>query len=545
MHSSNITRSQVTASIPHEIDSYTGKVRIDPSAITHIVSQTRWETLHLSDVSPEKQGLLQHFQKNIIWQEQACEEVADRIDIWLHRMLQPGWPLAIIPLFWPTGVWKTQFARCTAEFFFGDSWDFTKIAGEEHQQSHTDRNIFWAPKSYIGYGDSTPLSSKNLFRYYDKKKNTPLLQNRPNFSILLLDEIEKFHPSIIQSFLWILDTWKVELTNNDSVDLTNTIIFITSNAGEAEASNRKPIWFYAHEDHDDEDIRDRAISQTFSPEFRSRMGSPIRLKNLSPNDCIGIIHKKIQDTNKVLQDYYISWNVHIWISDSAVDFLVKHWFNKKQWARPIEHVYKKFVSRKIDRVLGELKDSPVLYRRNPTILFFDYHEQSDDMTVQLFSPEIQKGSHFIQATPYQYTPTTIDLVNRILSQSEKVTSYITELTKDGFDKNAIVLFSTLDHQKILETISIFELWGKWSINVYGEHPDAFENFQLRDIGRIILNIARQIFQNDNYSKHIFILRVIARGILVIQELIWRETLNEIQKNIIVQMSVSSALKIWK
>jgi type VI secretion system protein VasG len=121
-------------------------------------------------------------------------------------------PLAVFYSSGPTGVGKTETCHALAEYFFGDSEAFVKIAGEDYQDKHSSRNLFGSAKSYVGYGESTPLNDTNVYAGYTQALGSGRLNKHivgkdkfRNFNIILVDEVEKMHPDIHQNFLGVFD----------------------------------------------------------------------------------------------------------------------------------------------------------------------------------------------------------------------------------------------------------------------------------------------------------------------------------------------------
>ena len=121
--------------------------RISVWDIDTLVQGLRWKLISIWDLSHEKQVLLQVLNQWILWQEDACEEIADRLDTGLNRLMYKKWPLGVALLTGPTWVWKTESVRVLAKALLWDENRYTRINCEQFQQDHTMRDLFGAPKS--------------------------------------------------------------------------------------------------------------------------------------------------------------------------------------------------------------------------------------------------------------------------------------------------------------------------------------------------------------------------------------------------------------
>lgn len=116
----------------------------------------------------------------------------------------------------PTGTGKTELAKTIAEFVFGDESFVTRFDMSEYQQSHSDQKLLGAPPGYIGYSDGGQL--------------TNAIKSKP-FCVLLFDEIDKAHPSILDKFLQILEDGRITDSAGETMYFSEALIIFTSNLG--------------------------------------------------------------------------------------------------------------------------------------------------------------------------------------------------------------------------------------------------------------------------------------------------------------------------
>jgi len=207
----------------------------------------------------------------------------------------------------PSGVGKTNLAKLFSKRL---SNNIIKLDMSEYAEPHTVSKLIGSPAGYIGYNDN-----KNIF---DKVKDNP-------FSVLILDEIEKAHPSIINLFYQILDEGNLKDSKGDTIYFDNTIIIMTSNIG----FNKSSIGFNKN------GKRDADLKEYFSIPFINRIDNILEFNYLSYNNIKEIVKIKL---NK-LKNKYNKKEIIIKINSSIIEDII----NKSN--------YKEFGARKIDKII--------------------------------------------------------------------------------------------------------------------------------------------------------------------------------------------------
>ncbi len=200
----------------------------------------------LADRSAAVMALEQVLQERVVGQPRAIKTIARRISAYATGMADANRPIGVFLLVGPSGVGKTETAHALASAFFGGDNCMTVVNMSEYQEAHTVSKLKGAPPGYVGFGQGGVL--------------TEAIRRRP-YGVLLLDEIEKAHPDVIDLFLQVFDKGFLEDSEGVRVDFKNTLIMLTSNA--------------CSELFDDAD-RDEAQFLSFEDGLRDRLAAHFR-----------------------------------------------------------------------------------------------------------------------------------------------------------------------------------------------------------------------------------------------------------------------------
>ena len=155
-------------------------------------------------------------QRRIIGQDHALEIISHRIRTSKAGIEDPNKPIGVFLLVGPSGVGKTETALALADLLYGGEQNVITINMSEFQESHTVSTLKGSPPGYVGYGEGGVL--------------TEAVRRRP-YSVVLLDEIEKAHPDVLELFFQVFDKGRMEDGEGREIDFKNTIILLTTNAG--------------------------------------------------------------------------------------------------------------------------------------------------------------------------------------------------------------------------------------------------------------------------------------------------------------------------
>ncbi|HUF68957.1 MAG TPA: type VI secretion system ATPase TssH [Longimicrobiales bacterium] len=157
-----------------------------------------------------------HLQRRIIGQDHALEVISHRIRTSKAGIEDPQKPVGVFLLVGPSGVGKTETALALSDLLYGGEHNVITINMSEFQEAHTVSTLKGAPPGYVGYGEGGVL--------------TEAVRRRP-YSVVLLDEIEKAHPDVLELFFQVFDKGRMEDGEGREIDFKNNIIILTTNAG--------------------------------------------------------------------------------------------------------------------------------------------------------------------------------------------------------------------------------------------------------------------------------------------------------------------------
>jgi type VI secretion system protein VasG len=160
-------------------------------------------------------ALDQHLGKRVIGQSHALGGIAERIRTSKASLEDPSKPIGVFLLVGPSGVGKTETALALSDMLYGGERNLITINMSEFQEAHTVSTLKGSPPGYVGYGEGGVL--------------TEAVRRRP-YSVVLLDEVEKAHPDVLELFFQVFDKGVMEDGEGREIDFKNTIIILTSNA---------------------------------------------------------------------------------------------------------------------------------------------------------------------------------------------------------------------------------------------------------------------------------------------------------------------------
>ena len=302
---------------------FAGRPRVDEDTVREVVSKmagvpvekmTRDESLALL-------ALESRLGTRVFGQDQAITAVSSVIRRGKLNLGDTTRPLGVFLFVGPTGSGKTELSKALAEEITGTQDNLIRIDMSEYQQPHSVSRLFGAPPGYVGYGRGGQL--------------TEAVRRKP-YSVVLLDEIEKAHPRVFETFLQVFDDGRMTDGEGRVVDFRNTIIIMTSNIGAVEKTQRRtPIGFCtpASETQDESTYTD-AVRDHFAPEFINRIDGVIRFHPLDRNLLLRIAQKQLNELATRLEAAGHSTT----FEDEVAGFVVDTDVDPQYGARPIRRI---------------------------------------------------------------------------------------------------------------------------------------------------------------------------------------------------------------
>ena len=193
------------------------RVAVDGQIVSEVISA--WTGIPVGKMLKDEVStvltLSSHLEKRVIGQTHALDIIGQRIQTSRASLDDPNRPIGVFMLIGPSGVGKTETALALADLLYGGEHNLITINMSEFQEPHTVSTLKGSPPGYVGYGEGGVL--------------TEAVRRRP-YSVILLDEVEKAHPDVLELFYQVFDKGMMEDGEGREIDFKNTIIILTTNA---------------------------------------------------------------------------------------------------------------------------------------------------------------------------------------------------------------------------------------------------------------------------------------------------------------------------
>ncbi|MBM3137391.1 MAG: AAA family ATPase [Chloroflexi bacterium] len=303
---------------------------VDEEDIAVVVSQ--WTGIPVNQMmQSEADRLLKMEEKlheRIIGQEEAIAAVADAIRRARSGLKDPRRPIGSFIFIGPSGVGKTELAKALAKFMFDDEDAMVRLDMSEYREQHTASRLFGAPPGYVGYEEGGQL--------------TEAVRRRP-YRVILFDEIEKAHPEVWNSLLQILDDGRLTDGQGRLVDFRNTVLIMTSNLGTEFIRKGGTLGFLRNEgtaeDREANQKIDKALKDTFRPEFINRIDEIIIFSPLTKEQMKEIVTLQMHEIDQRLAEH----GLEVELTSKARQWLADQGYDPSFGARPLKRILQKHV----------------------------------------------------------------------------------------------------------------------------------------------------------------------------------------------------------
>lgn len=264
-------------------------------------------------------------EKHIIGQNHAVEDVARAIRRNRVGFNKSGRPIGSFLFVGLTGVGKTELAKQLAKQLFGSEDSMIRFDMSEYMEKFSVSKLIGSPPGYVGYEEAGQLTEQ---------------VRRHPYSLILLDEIEKAHPDVMHMFLQILDDGRLTDSQGRTVSFKDTIIIMTSNAGQA--NQEANVGFGAEAAGKTHSVLG-SLKDYFQPEFLNRFDGIIEFNSLTKENLMKIVSLMIGDTNSMIADQ----GLHIHVTEPVKEKLVDLGYDPSMGARPLRRVIQEQIEDKV------------------------------------------------------------------------------------------------------------------------------------------------------------------------------------------------------
>ncbi len=267
--------------------------------------------------------------ESVIGQDQAVEIVTQAIKISKAGLTPEQKPIASFLFSGPTGVGKTELAITLSKTL---GIHFERFDMSEYMEKHALSRLVGAPPGYVGYEQGGLL--------------TEVVKRHP-YTVILLDEIEKAHPDLVNILLQIMDSATLTDNNGYKADFQNVVLIMTSNIG---ATARNVMGF----NKDESLAAGEELKSFFTPEFRNRLDAIVDFEPLNIKVIESIVEKFIKELNNDLKEKKIT----VTLTKKAIKYIADESYSPAMGARPLKRYIQNNITNKLsDEILfGKLKN---------------------------------------------------------------------------------------------------------------------------------------------------------------------------------------------
>ncbi len=284
-----------------------------------ITSIARIPELHVSsDESVQLRDAESRLKSLVFGQDDAIDNIVKLVKLSRAGIRSPNKPVASLLFAGPTGVGKTELSKQLASVL---QIPFVRFDMSEYREEYTVSKFIGSAPGYVGYERGGLL--------------TEAIRAKPH-CVLLLDEIEKAHPSIYDLLLQVMDAAHLTDNTGKTADFRNVILIMTSNAGSEDMSKNR-IGFGQEIDVS---LGMKEIERVFSPEFRNRLDEIVMFNALTEDSMVRIVDRMIGE----LEAQIAEKDVHLSLTEDARQWLAHQGFDPKFGARPMARLIQKEIS---------------------------------------------------------------------------------------------------------------------------------------------------------------------------------------------------------
>lgn len=279
--------------------------------------------------------------EKVYGQDDAVDKIVDAVQVAKAGLRDPNKPIGNFLLVGPTGTGKTHICKNLAKYM---GVELVRFDMSEYQEKHAAAKLIGAPPGYVGHGEGK-MGDGQLISKIDENPNC----------VLLLDEIEKAAPEILQVMLQVMDDGRLTSSKGKTVDFSNVIVIMTSNLGAAQAEKRS--FGVSPEDEFQSGAIMTAVKKHLSPELRNRIDEIVEFKPLQQTEMHKIVNERLDEVHEQMQIKAPGSKLSVTLK--AKDWLAEHGYDPKMGARPMMRLVQDKVKKPIAKLMisGKLTDT--------------------------------------------------------------------------------------------------------------------------------------------------------------------------------------------
>lgn len=322
----------------NKTDNHPKPIAITPEMVEQVIAKIA--RIPPKSVSQDDTSVLKNLADNlkqvVFEQEQAVDTVVGAIKLARAGLKSENKPIGSFLLAGPTGVGKTEICRQLANLL---GVPLIRFDMSEYMEAHTVSRLIGSPPGYVGFDKGGLLTEK--------------IEQNPH-CVLLLDELEKAHSDVFNLLLQVMDNGTLTDTNGRSVSFRQVILMMTSNVGAFEMG--RASMGFMEQDHSQDN--QKAIEQTFRPEFRNRLDAVVHFSPLQPSAMSAIVDKFLDELQRLLDDK----GVLLQVDDKVRAYLAKKGYDPKMGARPMNRLIQNELKKPLAELIlfGDLADNKTI-----------------------------------------------------------------------------------------------------------------------------------------------------------------------------------------